>query len=353
MADALPVVPPVAPMLARLARELPAGEGWLFEPKWDGFRCLVFRDGDEVDLRSRNDRPLARYFSELVAGVRALSEPRVVLDGEVLVLADGRADFTALMARLHPAASRAERLAAATPARFVAFDLLALGDGDLRDAGFAERRAALETVLRDVPRPLHLTVATDDRCTAARWLEQAAGGGLDGVIAKPVDLPYLSGKRAMVKVKPERTADCVVAGCRLFRDPTAVASLLLGLYDAGGALRHVGVVSAFAEQRRQELVAELAPLAVPLEGHPWEHGFGTEAGGVGRLGGAATRWTPDLPLDWLPLRLQVCEVAYDHVEAGRFRHPARFRRWRPDRDPRSCDFDQLALPADVSDLLRP
>src|SRR5919202_1875449 len=280
------VTPPVTPMLARLARKLPL-DGYLYEPKWDGFRCLAFRDGDELDLRSRNQRPLARYFPEIVEALLGLAEPRFVLDGE-LVVEDG---FEALLARLHPAASRVERLRAETPASFVAFDLLGLGDDDLRERSFAARR----------------------------------------------------GRRAMVKVKRERTADCVVAGFRWLVDRPLPSSLLLGLYDDEERLRHVGLASAFSERLRHELLERLRPLRAPLAGHPWEHGFLLAGSPAGRLHGAAGRWAPEeMELDWTPVAPElVCEVAYGEVDGHRFRHPARFRRWRPDRDPASCRLEQL------------
>ena len=340
----LPVQPPVAPMLARLARELPTGPGWSYEPKWDGFRCLVFRAGDEVDLRSRNDRPLARYFPEVVEAVRALPADAVVLDGELLVTRDGRADFPALMARVHPAPSRVALLRAQIPARLVAFDLLGCGEEDLRAVPFGQRRARLEQLLAGAsidPAAVELTPTTTDPALAQRWLD-ALVDGADGVVAKRLDGAYEPGRRVMVKVKRERTADCVVAGMRLFAEPLSVSSLLLGLYDDAGALHHVGVVTGISGARRVRLLGELAPLAAPLAGHPWQHGFVLGGGSLGRLKGTAGRWTPDQPRDWEPLRPElVCEVAYDAVEGLRFRHPARFRRWRPDRDPRSCTVEQL------------
>jgi ATP-dependent DNA ligase len=336
-------------MLGRLARELPR-QGHVYEPKWDGFRAIAFKDGDEVDVRSRHDRPLARYFPEVVDGLRALDEPRVVLDGEIVLT--GSFDFPTLMRRLHPAKTRADRLAAEAPAAFVAFDLLALGDEDLRDAPFTDRRARLEQ-LRTTP-PIHVTPATEDPARAEDWLERFQGAGIDGVIAKPRAARYEPGARAIVKVKRERTADCVIAGLRFHAGRPMVGSLLLGLYDDGGALVHVGVASQFAERRRLELLDELRPLAVPLEGHPWEHGYSLQGGETGRLPGAAGRWDPrDMPLDWIPLAIErVAELAYDQVDRGRFRHPARFRRWRPDREPRSCTFDQLdAVAPPLGELL--
>ena len=334
-------------MLGRLARELPAG-GFLYEPKWDGFRCLVFRDGDEIDLRSRHGRPLGRYFPELVGTLRSLERRRFVVDGEVVVRAEGGFDFADLLARIHPASSRIERLRRETPAAFIAFDVLALEDDDVRGRPFVERRRILSRLFGRAGPPLSLTRLTDDRAVASEWLESfggggGGGGGVDGVVAKHASLPYEPGRRTMVKVKPERTADCVVAGFRWLGDRPLPSSLLLGLYDGGGALRHVGVVTSFTEEGRRGVLREIAPLVVPLAGHPWQRGFLLAGGPVGRLKGSAGRWTPDMPQDWVPLAPElVCEVAYDQVDGGRFRHPAQFRRWRPDRDPASCTFDQLA-----------
>jgi ATP-dependent DNA ligase len=335
----LPVRPPVAPVLAGLARELP--EGMLYEPKWDWFRCLAFCDEGEIDLRSRNDRPLARYFPEVVDGLARLPERRLVLDGELVVRADGTFDFTALLARLHPAASRVERLSRETPGCFVAFDVLARGDDDLRRVPFAERRAQLEQLFEGVRAPLALTPVTGDSQTAAQWLR--AGRGIDGVVAKDPRGVYREGERALVKVKQERTADCVVAGFRLFEDRPLPSSLLLGVYDDSGILCHVGLASSFTEAERPRLLETLAPLAIPLEQHPWRDGFLLGGSPMGRMAGAAARWTPDMRLDWIPLEpTLVCEVVYDHLDVDRFRHPARFRRFRPDRDPRSCTFGQFS-----------
>jgi ATP-dependent DNA ligase len=340
-----PLEPPLVPMLGRLSRELPEG-GYVYEPKWDGFRVLAFRDGQAVDLRSRHDRPLARYFPELSEALGRLSSERFVVDGEVLVTGDGRFDFPALMRRIHPAASRVARLREEWPAVFVAFDLLALGDEDLRARPFLERRARLGELLEGCAAPLHLTPATGQVEVARGWLERYQGRGIDGVMAKPRDVPYRAGARAMIKVKPERTADCVVAGFRVFEDPPVVASLLLGLYEDSGSLVHVGVVSALANARRRELIDELSPHVVPLAGHPWERGFLVCGGATGRLPGAAGRWTPGMGLDWVPLEpVLVCEVAHDQLDGNRFRHGARFRRWRPDREAASCRVDQLELPA--------
>jgi ATP-dependent DNA ligase len=335
-------------MLARLARVLPE-DGYRYEPKWDGFRCVAFRAGDDVDLRSRNDRPLARYFPELVDALRRLPEARIVLDGELVVPASGDLDFTALLSRLHPALSRIERLSRETPAWFIAFDVLARGDEDLCGLPFAERRQQLERLLHGARAPLVLTPITADVGVAERWLD--AGRGIDGVVAKDPSVAYRPGERALVKVKHERTADCVVAGFRLFEDRPLPSSLLLGVYDGQGQLRHVGLASSFAEAERPRLLETLSPRAIPLEHHPWENGFLLEGSPMGRMKGAAAKWTPEMGLDWIPVAPSlVCEVAYDHLDGDRFRHPARFRRFRPDREPRSCTFEQFrtesaAIPA--------
>jgi ATP-dependent DNA ligase len=344
-------------MLARLARELPA-DGFLYEPKWDGFRCLAFRAGDEVDLRSRNDRPLAHYFPELVQAFRALATERFVLDGEIVVVGgggEGGVDFEALLARLHPAASRVERLSAETPASFIAFDVVALGDQDLRATAFARRRARLAELLLTAEPPIFLTPLTDDAGVAEGWL-RFRGSGIDGVVAKHADLGYEPGTRSMVKVKHEETADVVVAGFRFLVDRPLPSSLLLGLYDGEGELRHVGVAAGFAEKRRHKLLAAIAPLVVPLEGHPWQRGFLVGGSRMGRLKGAAGRWEPgEMEQDWVPLApALVCEVAYDQLDVDRFRHPARFRRWRPDREPRSCTLEQFAAGVGgLAELLSP
>src|SRR4051794_15649570 len=338
-------------MLARLVRDLPDGE-LAYEPKWDGFRCLAFRERDDVDLRSRHSRPLARYFPELAAAFAALPVDPLVIDGEVLVLVDGRFDFASLMARLHPAASRVKELARQTPAVFVAFDLLAAGPDDLRARPFAERRARLEELLATARSPLHLTPMTQDREVARHWLDAFRGAGLDGVVAKPLDQPYAGGARAMWKVKHARTADCVVAGARVGEPPDEVTSLMLGLYGAD-RLEHIGVASSFSRATRRELARELAPLATSLEGHPWEHGFLLEGGPIGRLKGAAGRWQPGMTLDWVPLApRRVCEVAYTQMDGHRLRHPAKLVRWRPDREPRSCLVEQFDVePLDARQVL--
>jgi ATP-dependent DNA ligase len=337
-----PFAPPVAPMLARLSRDLPEGD-WAFEPKWDGFRCIAFAAPGEVDLRSRHERPLARYFPELISALERLPRP-AVLDGEIVVAAPAGAAFEALLSRLHPSASRVARLAREIPASILAFDLLADGGEDLRHRPFAARRARLEALLAGVGPPLALTPSTSDARAARGWLDGDGGQPIDGVVAKRLDLPYAPGRRTMVKVKRERTADCVVAGLRTFADEPVVASLLLALWDGEGALLHVGVASSFPEAVRRSLHAELVPLAVPLEGHPWEHGLDLVRSPAGRLAGPARRWDPrEMALDFTPLSpVRVAEVAYDRLDHLRFRHAARFVRWRPDREARSCGFDQLA-----------
>jgi ATP-dependent DNA ligase len=331
-------------MLARLERELPTGD-YHYEPKWDGFRAMPFVGG-YVDVRSRHQRPLARYFPELVDALRTLPRP-AVLDGEIVVAGEQGLDFGALLARVHPSASRIERLSRETPASFVAFDLLAEGSEDLRARPFSERRARLEALLARAAPPLFVTPFTPEREVAREWLARFHGAGVDGVVAKRRDQPYAPGRRAVVKVKRLWTADCVVAGLRTFADEPVVASLLLGLYDPDGALVHVGVVSSFPERERRALFDGLAPLAVPLRGHPWEHGFGLGHSPVGRLGGSAGRWDPsEMAQDWTALRPErVAEVAYDQLDAARFRHPARWHRWRPDREAGSCTLDQLAVAA--------
>jgi ATP-dependent DNA ligase len=330
-------------MLGRLVRELPAGN-FSYEPKWDGFRCLVFRARDRIDLRSRNDRPLARYFPEVVAALGALEHDCLVLDGEILVPGDSGYDFGALMARLHPVASRVQRLSSLTPATLVAFDALACDGDDLRQEPFSRRRALLERVLGSLSESasVSLTPSTSDPQTAHGWLH-GREPGVDGVMAKERSLAYREGERAMLKVKLERTLEAVVAGFRLLADRPLPSSLLLGLYDEDGRLQHIGVAGSFSERLRRDLLEELEPLMVPLGGHPWEHGFLLEGGPIGRLKGAAGRWAPqEMSLDWIPVApVQVAEVSYDHIDARRLRHPARFRRWRPDREPGSCTFAQI------------
>lgn len=332
-------------MLARLVRELPEG-AVTYEPKWDGFRCLAFVEEHDIDLRSRHDRPLARYFPELVSAIRTIRDERRgrpsergwVMDGEILLAVPG--DFGVLMSRLHPAASRVERLANETPARYVAFDLLADGVRDLREHPFPERRAALEGLPPDPAGVISATRATRDVDVAQTWLE-ARGQAIDGVVVKPDDLRYEAGRRVMTKVKRLRTADCVIAGFRPKPDG-AVSSLLLGLFADTGELRHVGVVTQLARDERADLARELSRLAVPLADHPWRGGFTIGASPLGRLPGSAARWTPEMDHDWVPLRPErVAEVGFDQVDGDRFRHPARLIRWRPDRDPSSCLIEQI------------
>ena len=351
-------MPPVGPMLAKSAKTIPgaarAGD-YLYEPKWDGFRAIAFRDGDEVELASRGEKPLTRYFPEVVAALRANLPQRCVLDGEVVIARGDRLDFEALLQRIHPAKSRVDRLAQETPASFVAFDLLALGDESLMQTPFADRRARLEQVLADADAPVFLTPSTDDIAVATRWFEVFEGAGLDGVIAKPTGGTYQPDVRAMVKVKHERTADCVVAGYRWHKSGPVVGSLLLGLYDDAGALQHVGVSASFTMTRRRELVDELAPYAAAdIDAHPWGAWAQAEAHESSRLPGAVSRWNAKKDLSWVPLRPElVVEVAYDHMEGTRFRHTAQFRRWRPDREAESCTYDQLERPVrfDLADIL--
>ncbi|MDT0444456.1 ATP-dependent DNA ligase [Streptomyces johnsoniae] len=351
----LPVMPPVKPMLAKAVARIP--EGMHYEAKWDGFRALVFRDGDEVEIHSRTTKPLTRYFPELVDGLRARLPRRCVVDGEIVVVQGPRLDFDALLGRIHPAESRIRMLAGTTPADFVAFDLLALGDTSLLDTPLHERRAALADALRDTREPVFLAPATRDPDVARQWYDAYEGAGLDGVVAKPLDLPYRPDERVMVKVKHERTADCVVAGMRHHKSGPVVGSLLLGLYDDAGRLQHVGVSASFPMRRRAELAEELRPLAMDsVEGHPWEAWAREEAHGTRRMPGAPSRWSGTKDLSWQPLRPErVVEVAYDHMQGDRFRHTARFRRWRPDREPRSCTYAQLEEPVgfDLADILTP
>jgi len=352
----LPVMPPVKPMLAKLARALPEPEGMLYEPKWDGFRCIVFRDGDEVELGSRNEKPLTRYFPELPPALRASLPERCVLDGEIVIAGDKGLEFEALLQRIHPAASRIQMLARTTPASFVAFDLLALGDEDLRPRPFAERRQALEQALAGARPPVHLTPSTDDRDVAAEWFDRFEGAGLDGVVAKPLSLPYREDERVMWKVKHARTADCVVAGFRWHKSGGVVGSLLLGLFDDQGTLHHVGVASAFTVARRTELVGVLAPYREgALDGHPWA-GWAEAATDLGgRMPGGQSRWNAGRSMEWEPLRPElVAEVAFDHLQGDRFRHATTLVRWRPERDPRSCTYAQLdvAVPEELGAVFR-
>ena len=335
-------------MLAKPADKLPSDDGWLFEPKWDGFRAIVFRDGDEVLIQSRDLKPLDRYFPELAAPLRTSLPERCVVDGEVVISKDGELQFEALLLRIHPAASRVKMLAEESPASFVGWDLLALNDRDLRATPQRERRALLETAFAGVTAPVHLTPATTDRALAQDWFHRFEGAGLDGVIAKRLAEPYQPGKRAMLKIKHQRTADCVVAGFRWHKNGpgTHVGSLLLGLLDDAGTLHHVGITSSFTWDRRAALVAELEPLrANAVDGHPWgdwaEWAASAEASGQ-RVPGATSRWNRGKDLSWEPLRPErVVEVAYDHLQGDRFRHGTTFKRWRPDKPPAECRYDQL------------
>lgn len=344
----LPVMPPAKPMLARSVAEIP--EGMLYEPKFDGFRCIVFRDGDEVELGSRNERPLTRYFPELVESLKANTPSRCVIDGEVVVAAGRSLDFAALQQRIHPAASLVAMLAQQTPAAFIAFDLLALGDTSLMDRPFHERRAALEEALSKGRPPVFVTPATDSVELAREWFRIFEGAGLDGVIAKPKDGRYLPDKRSMFKIKHQRTADCVVAGFRWHKSGPVVGSLLLGLYDEAGTLQHVGVAAAFKMTERKRLLEDLeAVRAGALEAHPWR-----QWAELDRVPGAESRWSQGKDLSWEPLRPElVAEVAYDHMEGNRFRHVAQFKRWRSDRDAASCTFEQLEQPVefDLAEVL--
>jgi len=347
-------MPPVAPMLAKPVAEIP--EGQLYEPKWDGFRSIIFRDGDEVEIGSRKERPMTRYFPEIVDAVLANFPPRVVVDGEI-VLADterNTLDFQILQQRIHPAASRVRLLAEQTPASFVAFDLLALGDEDLTERPLAERRAMLERVLADARPPVYVTPVTRDLETARRWFSTFEGAGLDGLIAKPLDLTYQPDKRVMFKVKHERTADCVLAGYRVHKSgEDRIGSLLLGLYNDEGTLASVGVVGAFPMATRIELFAEMQPLVTTFDGHPWNwaaHELGERTPRRNEM----SRWNNGKDLSFTPLRPErVVEVRYDYMEGARFRHTAQFVRWRPDRTPESCTYEQLEQPVtfDLAEVL--
>ena len=358
----LPVMPPVSPMLAKSVKTIPIGD-LSYEPKWDGFRSIIFADGDEIEIGSRNERPMTRYFPEMVAAFRELLPDRCVLDGELILIGESgdRLDFDQLQQRIHPAASRVKMLSETTPARFVAFDLLALGDDDLSARPFAERRAALESILAGVAEPIHLTPATTDPVIAEQWFTEFEGAGLDGVVAKPRQLAYQQDKRVMFKIKHERTADCVVAGYRTHKSgPDAIGSLLLGLYDSDGrygepgSLLSVGVIGAFPAARRKELFTELQPWVTSFDDHPWDWARQLEGNRTPR-NAEGSRWSGGKDLSFTPLRPErVVEVRYEHMEGNRFRHTAQFNRWRPDREPRSCTYEQLDEPVsfDLGDILR-
>lgn len=341
-------MPPLAPMLSKSVKEIP--DVGHVEPKWDGFRTIVFKDGDEIELGSRNERPMTRYFPELVEALRQNLPPRCVVDGEIILVSDGRLDFDALQQRIHPADSRVRMLAEQTPVSFVAFDLLAIADDDLMDEPFADRRRALVEALAGASDPVFVTPATADLAEANDWFTRFEGAGLDGVVAKPLDGTYQPDKRTMFKVKHERTADCVVAGFRWHKTGGIVGSLLLGLYDDDGRLHHVGVAASFPMARRSSLVAELEPLvADDLSQHPWGEWADQEAHQSTRLPGAVSRWNAGKNLSFVPLRPElVVEVAYEKMEGDRFRHTAQFRRWRTDRTPESCTYEQLESPDDLA-----
>lgn len=351
----LPVSPPVAPMLARSVKAIPPGMH--YEGKWDGFRAIVFRDGDEVEIGSRNERPMTRYFPEVVEAVCENLPPRCVVDGEIVIVTGDRLDFDRLLDRIHPAESRVRELAERTPASFVAFDLLAIGDVDCMSSPFAQRRETLEAALADAAAPVYLTRSTTELAEAQQWFEQFEGAGLDGVIAKRSDGAYLPGERSLFKIKHDRTADCVVAGFRWHKSGGVVGSLLLGLYDDDGVLHHIGVSASFSMARRAELVEELSAYRMSgddVDDHPWAEWAKAEAHESARLPGAQSRWNAGKDLSWEPLRPElVIEVAYDHMQGDRFRHTAHFRRWRPDRDPASCTYDQLQEPVrfDIAEVL--
>jgi ATP-dependent DNA ligase len=350
----LPVMPPVAPMLAKSVRQIPTGP-LSFEPKWDGFRSILFRDGDEVEIGSRNERPMTRYFPEIVEAVKASLPGKCVVDGEIVVVVGDRLEFEVLQQRIHPAASRVRLLSTQTPASFIAFDLLALGDVDYTKEPFEKRRTALEEALAQAKPPIHLTPTTRDHDTAVQWFSQFEGAGLDGIVAKPLNGTYQPDKRVMFKIKHERTADCVVAGYRPYKgDPESIGSLLLGLYTDSGELASVGVIGAFPAARRKELFTELQALVTTFENHPWDWAKLQEATTRNPRSSEFSRWNANKDLSFVPLRPElVVEVRYEHMEGTRFRHTAQFNRWRPDRDPKSCTYEQLDEPVtyDLADIL--
>jgi ATP-dependent DNA ligase len=354
-AAAYPIAPPIEPMLAKLATELPPGDGWLFEPKWDGFRAIIFRDGHHLYMQSRDLKPLDRYFPELGVTLRAGLPRRCVVDGEIVIAGDRGLDFDALQMRLHPAASRVKKLAAETPAAFVAFDLLAVDSRDLRTQPQTQRRELLEQAIAPATDGVYLTPCSRDRSIADEWFHRFEGAGLDGVVAKHESTTYQPGKRAMIKVKHVRSADCVVAGFRWHKQGpgTLVGSLLLGLFDDAGALHHVGVTSSFPMDARRRLAQELEPLRKnALAAHPWREWASVGAGDV-RMPGGQSRWSAGKDLSWEPLRIErVCEVKYDHLQGDRFRHAAIFLRWRPDKHPADCRYDQLEVtpPAELAEI---
>ncbi len=352
---ALPFLPPVEPMLAKLANDIPEGNQWIYEPKWDGFRAMVFKSGSDVYIQSRDLKPLGRYFPELEVSLRENLPDRCILDGEVVIATNGKLDFEALLLRIHPAASRVQMLAAQSPSSFVAWDLLAFGDEDLRTLPQAKRRERLEKELANVKPPVHVSPATRDRAVAHDWFNRFEGAGLDGVMAKPEDLPFTAGKRVMMKVKHARTADCVVAGFRWYKGgkDTLVGSLLLGLYDAEGVLHHVGIAASFKQTVRAELAEMLKPMR-SRENHPWKDWADfQEVETEQRLPGATSRWNRKKDLSWEPIRIElVAEVGFDHMQGSRFRHATHFKRWRPDKPPADCRYDQLEVspPQEIKEI---
>ncbi len=345
----LPVNPPILPMLAKRVDDIPTAGEFIFEPKWDGFRVLIFRDADDILIQSRDTKPLNRYFPDMLDPLRAQLPERCVLDGELVIAREGRLDFDALQLRIHPAASRVKLLASQTPSSVIFFDLLCVGDRDLRHEPFATRRAELESLLAHAAPPIHMTPATRDRPTARDWFHRFEGAGLDGVIAKPTEGSYLPDKRAMLKIKHERDCECVVAGFRWYKEAagTEIGSLLLGLYNEEGVLQHVGVCSSFTRDKRRELLEFLAPYREnALTDHPWKNWAGESGDPAApqRMPGAQSRWSQGKDLSWELLRPElVVEVAYEHMQAGRFRHMAQFRRWRSDKPPSQCTYAQLEV----------
>ncbi len=343
----LPVNPPILPMLAKRVDDVPTAGDWIFEPKWDGFRVLIFRDGEEILIQSRDEKPLNRYFPDMLDPLRAQLPKRYVLDGELVIAREGRLDFDALQLRIHPAASRVKLLAGQMPASVIFFDLLCVGDLDLRGEPFAIRRTELESVLAGATPPIHITPATRDRSTAVDWFRRFEGAGLDGVVAKPSHGAYQPDKRVMLKVKHERDCECVVAGFRWYKNAEGeeIGSLLLGLFNNSGALQHVGVCASFSKEKRRELIEFLAPYREnALAEHPWKEWASVESDVEQRMPGAQSRWSQGKDLSWEPLRPElVVEVAYEHMQAGRFRHMSQFRRWRTDKQPSQCTYAQLEV----------
>jgi len=343
----LPVNPPILPMLAKRVDDVPTAGDWIFEPKWDGFRVLIFRDGEEILIQSRDEKPLNRYFPDMLDPLRAQLPQRYVLDGELVIAREGRLDFDALQLRIHPAASRVKLLAGQMPASVIFFDLLCVGDRDLRGEPFAIRRTTLELLLAGATPPIHITPATRDRSTAVDWFRRFEGAGLDGVVAKPSHGSYQPDKRVMLKVKHEPDCECVVAGFRWYKNAEGeeIGSLLLGLFNNSGALQHVGVCASFSKEKRRELIEFLAPYREnALAEHPWKEWASVESEVAQRMPGAQSRWSQGKDLSWEPLRPElVVEVAYEHMQAGRFRHMSQFRRWRTDKQPSQCTYAQLEV----------